>query len=185
MRLLDRAFPLVFGLSLALALPACKPTVTGCEESVEGGADLPDYAFEESPTQWTLAPHSTIDDTRSVCFGSRSLKVKLDQGVGSPDVVTRSPNFTGIQLDKEYEISFHYRYENCASAGLYFQIGNYEKHIQFDGVDGDWGDTSIVVKFQSEPAYIDIYPGREGVATDFQGSQFDNNLMWVDDFVIK
>lgn len=185
MRLLDRALPLVFGLSLAFALPACNPVVTGCEEGVEGGADIPDNAFEEQPTQWILAAHSTIDDTHSVCGGSRSLKIKLDQGVGSPDVFTRSPSFTNIQLDKEYELSFHYRYENAAAAGLWLEIGNYEKHIQFDGTDGNWGETSIVVKFQSEPAYIDIYPGREGDPTTFQGSTYDNNLMWVDDFVIK
>lgn len=184
MRFLDRALFPAAGLLLALALPACKPVVTGCEETPEGGADLPDAAFEENPSLWTLAPHSTIDDTKSVCGGTRSLKVKLDHGLGSMEV-TRSAYFEHIEKDKEYELSFHYRYENCAAAGLYLQIGNYDKHIQFDGTNGNWGETSIVVKFFSEPAWIDIYPARTGAATDFEGSQYDNNLMWVDDFVIK
>lgn len=183
MRFLDRTPVLLTGLVLSLALPACKPVVTGCEES-PGPADLPDNAFEENPTQWTLGPHSTIDDTKSVCGGARSLKVKLDHGLGTNEV-TRSPYFEHVELGKEYELGFHYRYESCSAATLNLQIGNYEKHIQFDGTDGNWGYSSITIKFASEPAWIDIYPTRTGAATDFEGAEFDNNLMWVDDFTLN
>jgi hypothetical protein len=64
-------------------------------------------------------------------------------------------------------------------------MGNYEKRLQFDGTDGRWKNSSLVVKFTTEPAWIDVNPERTGVATDYQGPEFDNNRMWLDDFTIK
>ncbi len=178
------AFALGTGLFAALPLAGCKPVVTGCEVPFSGGADLPDPSFEETPTQWTLASHSTIDSEEGVCDGSRSLKVELDSGLGSMEV-TRSGYFTGITTGKEYEIGFHYRFENCNKASLRLTIGNYDKRLTFDGSEGAWKSASVVVKFANEPAWIDINPERTGAATDYQGAAFDNNLMWIDNFTIK
>lgn len=178
------AFALGTGLLAALPLAGCKPVVTGCEVPYSGGADLPDPSFEETPTQWTLAPHSTIDSDNGVCDGTRSLKLELDSGLGSLEV-TRSGYFSGLQMGKEYEIGFHYRFENCNKAAVRLTIGNYDKRLVFDGSEGAWKDTSLVVKFATEPAWIDINPERSGAASDYQGPAFDNNLMWIDNFTIK
>lgn len=183
MSFFDRALPFA-ALAFALASPACKPVVNGCVDGPEGGAAVPDGDFEASPTEWQLAPHSTIDATKSICGGAQSLKIELDQGIGST-TPTRSPAFTGVVPGQEYRLSFHYRYESCTAAGLHIQIANYEKNIKFDGTDGNWGDTSIDVTFGSDPAFIDITPFREGAEGDFQGSEYENNLMWVDDFVLE
>lgn len=178
--LLFTSVGLFFGLSLA----GCNPTVTGCEAPDSGGAELPDPSFEESPTQWVLAPHSTIDSEKAVCEGSHSLKVQLDSGAGSAEV-TRSPTFTGVKPDREYEMRFQFRYENCKNAELQLKIGNYERLLKFEGVDGSWKDTTFTVTFGADPVWIDLRPQREGTDADFQGSEFDNNLMWLDDFTIE
>lgn len=169
-------------LALAVALPACKPTVIGCEED-SGGASVTDGSFEEQPTPWALAPHSTIDEQQGVCGSKRSLRVELDQGLGSAET-TRSAPLAGLQPGKEYEVAFHYRFDHCAAATLTVDIGSYKHQLHFDGSNGTWGDTSIVVQAGSEPTSIAIHPERTGDPADYATADFDDNLMWVDDFTI-
>ena len=169
-------------LALALGLPACGPTVIGCADDSGDGATLPDGSFEEQPTMWTLAAHSTIDDQEAVCGGASSLRVELDQGIGTGEV-TRSAPFAGLEPNKEYEVNFHYRQQHCKAAVLVVHIGNYEKQIQFEG-NGGWGDTSLAITVGSEPTWVDIHPMRVGAAGDFATAEHDDNLMWVDDFTI-
>ena len=184
MSVLSRLLFTSAGLFSGLALAGCNPTVTGCEAPDSGGVELPDPSFEESPTQWVLAPHSSIDSEKAVCEGSHSLKVQLDSGIGSTEA-TRSPTFTGITPGREYELRFQFRYENCKNAELKLVIGNYERLLKFEGVDGTWKDTRFPITFGSDPVWIDVFPRRDGAEGDFQGGEFDNNLMWLDDFTIE
>ena len=184
MSFLSRLLLTSAGLFLALPLAGCQTTVTGCETPFSGGAELPDPSFEEAQTPWKLASHSRIDDTEGVCDGTHSLLVQLDSGLGSTEP-TQSANLTGITADKEYEITFHYRFENGNKAGLRLTTGKYTKSLKFDGSDGRWKQTTLAVTFGSDPVSIAIYPEREGLEGDFQGESFDKNLMWVDDFTIK
>jgi hypothetical protein len=168
---------------LALALPACKPIVVGCQEPIEGGPAVPDASFEEAASLWGLAPHSTIDDQQGVCGGPHSLRVRLDHGLG-PAEVTRSAPITGTVPGQTYEVAFHYRFDHCKAASLSVHIGNYEHQLHFEGAGGEWGETSIDVTFGTEPTVIDIRPLREGAESDYATADHDNNLMWVDDFTI-
>lgn len=179
MRAVERLWPSVAALAVALALPACKPTVIGCQQDDADGAILPDGSFEEEPTQWTLASHSTIDDQRGVCDGGRSLHVVLDHGIGTGEV-TSSAAFTGLEPNREYELGFHYRYENCKEATLYLEVGSHHEEITFEGTDGTWGESSFVFQVGTDPARLDIRPGRNGAAEDFATSDYDDNRMWVD-----
>lgn len=183
MSFLARLLPSLPLLALAPLLPACGPTVVGCQEDNAGGGFLPDGSFEEQPTQWSLAPHSTIDDEQGVCGGLHSLRVELDQGLGSADV-TRSAPFAGLQPNKAYEVNFHYRYESCKAAILFIHVGGNEQQLQFEGTDSKWGETSFIVQLGSEPMWVDIHPGREGDAADFTTPEHDDNLMWIDDFTL-
>jgi hypothetical protein len=180
----SKLFFFTLGLFFALPLSGCKSVVTGCEEPQSGGAALPDPSFEESPSKWTLASHSTVDDKEGVCNGTHSLRVKLDQGVGTTDV-TRSAPLTGLKPGTQYEIGFHYRFENCKKAGLKIKVGTYENDLTFDGNQGEWKEASLFVTVANEPVTVDVNPQRVGTAADFSGSPYDNNLMWIDDFTLR
>ncbi|MFO0589238.1 MAG: hypothetical protein U0441_17000 [Polyangiaceae bacterium] len=182
MSLLHRLLLCGAAAAFALSTSGCQTTVIGCESS-NGGADIPDPSFEETPTAWQLAPHSTIDAEESVCNGSHALKIELDSGLG-PAETTKSAALTGIQAGKQYEIAWQYRFENCNKAELLLTMGNYTKTIHFEGTDGAWKKTSLLVTWGTDPAIIELRPMREGSETDFQGGPFDNNLMWIDDFTI-
>lgn len=169
--------------TFALAASGCQTTVIGCETS-SGGADIPDPSFEETPSGWQLASHSTIDADESVCDGTHALKIKLDSGLGSTET-TKSAPLTGIQAGQQYEISWQYRFENCNKAELLLTMGSYTKTIHFEGTDGAWKKTNLLVTWGTDPAIIEIQPIREGSPTDFTGGPFDNNLMWIDDFTIR
>lgn len=172
------------GLLLAFSLTGCGPTVTGCEATDNGGVELPDPSFEESPTLWTLAPNATIDPEHAVCEGSNSLRVQLDSGSG-PAEATRSANFTGTTPGRDYEVRFQFRYENGKAAALRATIGGYAQVIKFDGMDKTFKPVSFTVAFGEEPAWVEIRPEREGDPSQFQGSEFDNNVIWIDDFTIE
>lgn len=182
-RLLVTSAAVIVSLA-ALAQAGCQTTIIGCETPNSGGADIPDPSFEEAPAQWTLASHSTIDTEEAVCNGTHALKIQLNAGLGSAEV-TRSAPLTGIQSGKQYEVSWQYRFENCSHAELLLKMGSFTKTIHFEGTDGTWQKTSLLVTWNSDPAVIEISPLREGGPTDFQGSAFDNNLMWIDDFTIR
>jgi hypothetical protein len=183
MKFLERLLPSIPMLVLSFPLAACKSTVIGCQDDGDDSAVLPDGSFQEDPTQWTLAPHSTIDDQLGVCGGSRSLRLALGQGAGPADL-TRSAPFAGLVPDKEYEITFHYRYQSCKDATAFVFVGTYEHQVTFQGSDGAWGETSFTVKPGAEPVWVDIRPGRTGDAAAYATPEHDGNLIWVDGFSI-
>lgn len=187
MRLVHRLFVTSAGLLVALAALAqtgCQTTIIGCETPNSGGAAIPDPSFEEATPSWTLAPNAEIDAEESVCTGAHALKIQLNAGLGTGEA-TKSAPLTGVVSGKEYEISWQYRFENCSSAQLLLKMGNYTKTIHFEGTDGTWQKTSLLVTWGTDPAVIEVSPLREGGPADFQGAAFDNNLMWIDDFTIR
>lgn len=163
------------------ALCSCGSTVNACAES-SGGVDVADGDFEESPSSWTLAPHSSIDSEQSVCGGQNSLKITLDEGIGSTEL-TRSAPITGGS-GSQVEVAFHYRFEHCRDANLVVRVGGYEHRLKFNGTDGTWKDTSFIIELGSEPMTIDIHPEREGSPETLTGADFQDNRMWVDGFTV-
>lgn len=187
MRLVHRLFVTSAGLFVALAALAqtgCQTTVIGCETPNSGGAAIPDPSFEEATPSWTLSTDAEIDPEEAVCTGTQALKIQLNAGLGGTEVA-RSAQLTGISPDKQYEISWQYRFENCSAAQLVLTMGNFTKTIHFEGTDGTWQKTSLLVTWGSMPPVIVVTPKREGGPADFQGAAFDNNLMWIDDFTIR
>lgn len=165
-------------------LSGCGPTVTGCEAPNSGGAALPDPSFEESPTRWTLAPHSSIDEEESVCDGTRSLRVQLDAGIG-PAESTRSADITGAKPGRDYKVRFQFRYDNGNAAALRVSIGGYNQLISFDGTEPTFKPVTFTVTFGEEPSWVDVRPERKGSPEQYQGGEFDNNVIWIDDFTIE
>lgn len=172
------------GVFFASVLSGCGPTVTGCEAPDSGGAVLPDPSFEETPTKWTLAPNTTIEEGVAVCDGDRSLRVQLDAGTG-PAESTRSADITGTQPGRDYEVRFQFRYENGNDAALRVSIGGYNQLIKFDGTDTTFKPVTFTVTFGEEPTWVNVRPEREGSPDQYQGGEHDNNVIWIDDFTIE
>lgn len=199
MKLLARASLL---LPLALSLAACTGTVTSGDATTSsgaggsgagaasecapgaGGAAIPDPSFEEDPSQWLLAPQATLDDQGGACESERSIRLKLDKGLGSMEA-TRSAYLEHVELNHEYTVTFHYRHERCVSAELAVQVGDFEKAIPLEGTDATWKTASMVVTFQTTPAFVFLQARRMGAYDEYQAPEHDDNLVWVDAFAIR
>lgn len=168
--------------TMSLLLVASTSTLAhGCGPA-PASPKLPGGSFEEQPCAWMMGPTSTIQN-QVTHGGSRALEIRLDHGLGSRSV-TRSPYLTDVAIGPEYEITFYYRYEKCASAVFTVQAGDHEKRLQLDGSDAAWRRESMVVSFAKKPAWVDITAGRVGAASSYEGPQFDNNVLWIDDIEI-
>src|SRR5262245_39789166 len=85
----------------------CGSDTTGPVEEA-GVPFVPDGSFEREPSGWSLQSYSTIDASES-CDVEHSLRVELDQGLGSMEL-TRSSNLENVEVQTSYTISLFYRF---------------------------------------------------------------------------
>ena len=135
--------------------------------------------------------HKGQMDANVTYSGQSSLKLEVGEGCGGRGYKAQGATFKNLRPNQTYVVSYRYRHADCVdvemSIGATGPGDDTDDHVPVHGTQDDWQDRSFEFHVGDNPTGWSVVAQlhRYGGCADFEGPEFQNNFVWLDDVSLE